>query len=415
MSSRSNKPVRQDYIAKIRYANSLPPPPLNPKFIEYNTTTPISSKTEGEQLLSSLFRKENFHNLLERIDDQSGLELNLINNVGFLDHGDQSSIGQLKNKPVALHQKDRALLRHVGIGQIKRTDQDVSFLRRTEYIADQSLLKSAAASTHTEENKVNEKLKNNEEHSLDADHQLEAVEESFSTADDSLNNLSNLKHPRKRHVKAVDAWPLLPDTSMMDNVFMNLRFLGSASIKRELDVLKRQEGAKYKDMYQRQRQESAIFKPINSQDGEWISMFELNDEEQVSKLHQSLHSDAADESTTDYAFKYAKNYDMHYQGYTNPHQELAVRFIPVSDEPAAKKRKVAHYLPVSGKIELRKHRASTNSEINKFIKERTYDGISFKLREPTTTELKGMDRVRSEFDPMEYEGGDELDDEDKYI
>lgn len=70
---------------------------------------------------------------------------------------------------------------------------------------------------------------------------------------------------------------------------------------------------------------------------------------------------------------------------------------------------MAHYLPVSGKIELRKHRASTNSEINKFIKERTYDGIQFKLREPTTGELKDMDRVRSEFDPMEYEGDDEED------
>lgn len=411
MSLRPNKPVRQDYIAKIRYANSLPPPPLNPKLIKYNTTTPISSKTEGDQLLSSLFRKENFHNLLERIDDQLGLELNLIDNVGFLEHG------QIKNKTVPLHSKDRALLRDAGIGKIKRTDQAVSFLRRTEYISDQSLPKSSAVITHTEESKVNEKLKNSEEHNLDAEHQLEAVEESFTAANNSLNNLSGLKHPRKRNVRAVDAWPLLPDTSMMDSVFMNLRFLGSASLKRELDVLRRQQGAKYNDTFQRQKQESAIFKPINSQDGEWISLFELDDEEEVSKLYQSLHSTAAenpvnlpettDETTTGYNYKYVKNYDMQYQGYANSHQELAVKFVP--DDQTTKKRKVAHYLPVSGKIELRKHRASTNSEINKFIKERTYDGIQFKLREPTTGELKDMDRVRSEFDPMEYEGDDEED------
>ncbi|CAD1812399.1 Paf1 family protein [Candida parapsilosis] len=416
MSSRSSKPVRQDYIAKIRYTNSLPPPPSNPKLINYNTTTPISSQTEGDQLLSSLFRKENFRNLLERIDDQLGLELNLIDNVGFLDHGDASSIGQAKNKYTALHPKDRALLRDAGIGNIKRSDQSVSFLRRTEYISDQSLPKST--STHTEENKVHEKLKNSEEHSLDAEHQLKAVEDSFTAANNSLNNLSSLKHPRKRNVKAVDAWPLLPDTSMMDNMFMNLRFLGSASIKRELDALKRRQGAKFNDTFQRQKLESTIFKPINSQDGEWISMFEVDNEEQVTKLHESLHStspenpsnatEGLDGSISEYNYKFVKNYDMHYQGYTNSRQELAVKFVP--DEQATKRRKVAHYSPINGKIELRKHRASTNSEINKFIKERTYDAIQFRLREPTTDELKDMDRVRSEFDPMEYEGGDEFED-----
>ncbi|KAI5954167.1 hypothetical protein KGF57_003924, partial [Candida theae] len=398
MSSRSSKPVRQDYIAKVRYTNSLPPPPSNPKLIQYNTTTPITSKTEGDQLLSSLFRKENFRSLLERIDDQLGLDLNLIDNVGFLDNGDQSSIGQLKDKPVALHPKDRVLLRDAGIGKIERSDQTVSFLRRTEYISEQSLPKSSAVSTHTEETKVNEKLKNSEEHSLDAGHQLKAVEDSFDAANATLNNLSSLRHPRKKNAKAVAAWPLLPDTSMMDNVFMNLRFLGSASLKRELDVTKRQQGAKYNEQLQKQKQESAIFKPINSQDGEWISLFELDDEKQVSKLHRELHSastenpatlETTDDTPTDYTFEFAKNYDMQYQGFANPHQELAVKFVP--DEQAPKRRKVALFLPVTGKIELRKHRASTNSEINKFIKERTYDGIKFRLREPTTDELKDMD------------------------
>ena len=61
---------------------------------------------------------------------------------------------------------------------------------------------------------------------------------------------------------------------------------------------------------------------------------------------------------------------------------------------------------------MKKHRASTNSEINKYIKEQTFDGINFKLREPTTNELKKMDTIRSEYDPMEYEGEDEEEDDD---
>lgn len=73
---------------------------------------------------------------------------------------------------------------------------------------------------------------------------------------------------------------------------------------------------------------------------------------------------------------------------------------------------IANYYPINGKIDLKKHRASTNSEINKYIKEQTFDGINFKLREPTTNELKKMDTIRSEYDPMEYEGEDEEEDDD---
>ncbi|KAF8003601.1 hypothetical protein HF325_001049 [Metschnikowia pulcherrima] len=40
------------------------------------------------------------------------------------------------------------------------------------------------------------------------------------------------------------------------------------------------------------------------------------------------------------------------------------------------------------------------------------DYIDFKLREPNTNELRKMDNVRSEYDPMEYEGEDEDEDED---
>ncbi|KAI3404527.2 hypothetical protein KGF56_002719 [Candida oxycetoniae] len=422
-----NKPVRQDYIAKIRYTNNLPPPPLNPKFIEYNTTTPVSPKTEGEQLLSSLFRKENFQNLMERIDDHLGLELNLINNNGFLDYGKPSSIGQLtrNDEPIPLHPKDRALLRDAGIGSINKSEPAVSFLRRTEYISERSLPKATSAiTTHSEEIKVNEKLRNSESHDLDADAQLEAVEETFTAANNTLQDKFMIKHPRKKHLKAVDVWPLLPDTSMMDNIFMNLRFVGSASVDRELKTLKRKQGASFNEKFQKQKQESSIFRPINSEDGEWITMFELDDENQANQIYQKLHStepekpinllDVEDETGPDFNFKFVKNYDMQYQEYPSSDQELAIKFIPQLNENGeiAKKRKVAYYTPVSGKVELRKYRASTNSEINKFVKERTYDGVLFKLREPTTNELKEMDKVRSEYDPMEYEGEDEDDEEE---
>ena len=208
MSLKPHKPIRQEYIAKVRYINNLPPPPLNPKFIDYNTTEKVSSKTESEQLMSSLFRKENFTSFIESVDEELGMNLNLINNSGFLDNENESSIYKMvgeKNdnddiKHIVLHPKDRALLRDAGIGNISESEPDVSFLRRTEYIAERQLPKS------------NGNLKGNDdvaeiaeakkaENANDPAAQLAAVENTFDQAQETLDNFSNLKHHGKEALK----------------------------------------------------------------------------------------------------------------------------------------------------------------------------------------------------------------------
>ena len=64
---------------------------------------------------------------------------------------------------------------------------------------------------------MKEKLSKDEH--FDADSQLQNVEESFTVANEALYDLKNIKHPKKKHLRAVNTWPLLPDTSMLDNVF----------------------------------------------------------------------------------------------------------------------------------------------------------------------------------------------------
>ncbi|RCK66756.1 RNA polymerase II-associated protein 1 [Candida viswanathii] len=423
-STKPQKAMKQDYIAKVRYTNNLPPPPLNPKFIAYNTTDPVSAKQEGEHLMASLFRKENFQNLMERIDDQLGLDLNLINNHGFLSEEKIEAIGKLKYDQ--LHPKDRVLLRDAGIGRISKNEPGVSFLRRTEYISERPLSKgSSGLSTASEELKNKERLSKDEH--FDADSQLAKIEEGFTAANESLYDLKKLKHPRKKHLKAVNAWPLLPDTSMMDNNLFDLKFTGSASIEREI---KQQNRGKVNKELINKALESALFKPIRSEEGEWISMFRVDNEDQIKSLYEKLHStkreqpinllDEEEEEAEEFKFKYNKNYDMTVHAFQHDNEELAIKFVPADDADTEqlsgrpiKKRKTAYYYPIKGKVDLKKHRASTNSEINKFIRERTFDGINFKLREPTTNELKKMDKVRSEYDPMEYEGEEEEDQEEE--
>ncbi|EMG47122.1 hypothetical protein G210_2597, partial [Candida maltosa Xu316] len=373
-SSSHKKTVRQDYIAKVRYTNNLPPPPLNPKFIKYNTTDPISTQQEGEHLISSLFRKENFQSLMGRIDESFGLELNLINNHGFLSEDKMNeSIGKLEYSQ--LHPKDRALLRDAGIGKISKVEPGVSFLRRTEYIAEERSGSKSGTNLSTVENEEikNNKKMTNDDH-FDPDSQLLNVEKGFTVANESLHNLKNLKHPRKKHLRAVNTWPLLPDTSMMDNSFLDLKFVGSASINREMQMLKQQRGAKFNAKAANQALESAIFKPIKSEDGEWVSMYKLDeqkDEEKVVDLYDKLHStvreqpinllDEEDEPSEAYNFKYVKNYDMTYQGFQHENEELAIKF--VSDEQevngkTTKKRKIAYYYPIGNghnKIRIRSY------------------------------------------------------------
>ncbi|RLV90165.1 RNA polymerase II-associated protein 1 [Spathaspora sp. JA1] len=412
-SGSSQKPTRQDYIAKVRYTNNLPPPPLNPKFIKYNTSELTNSKNEGENLISSLFRKENFQNLLGQIDEFYGMGLNLIDNSGFLDLGNDSIISGGNNN-IQLHGKDRVLLRDAGIGKISKSEPGVSFLRRTEYMSEETRPSS--------KNVVEQKKKVGlGEEKIDADSQLRAVEDTFDKAQESLDNFENIRHPKRKNLKAVDVWPLLPDTSMMDNKFLLVKFIGSASLNREIENMKRVQPKKYNEEYVKNSLETSIFKPITSDDGEWISLFQVKDEAKAQELNTRLNStererpvnlldDSEEVEPEEYKFKYVKNYDMKFQRNKRELEELGLKFI---SEPDNKKRKVGFYYPISGKIDLKKHRTSTNSEINRFLRDSTLDGINFKLREPTTNELKRMDNVRSEFDPMEYEGEEEEEQEEE--
>lgn len=381
----SKKPVRQDYISKVRYLNNLPPPPLNPKFIKYHTTEKISNEEESNQIISSLFRKENFKNLIENIDEDFGMELNLINNPGVLDNDDFKSISR---KELELHPSDQFLLRDAGIGKISKSRPEVSFLRRTEYIAERTVPK--ATSTNNNVKKVEEKF--------DSESQLKVVEETFESSQKSLKDLGSLKHPSKRGLKAVSTWQLLPDTSNMDSKYLNLKFLGSASFNRDLTSLKNSQGEEYDEPLQNKILETSIFKPITSADGEWMSLYQQKPNDEVNKLHEQLNAPTVPDDS-EFKFKFVKNYDMKFQKFDDSYKELAIKFIS-NDQ---KKRKIGYYYPINGKIDLKTYRTSTNSHINKFVDESTFTNINFNLREPSANELRRMDTIRSEFDPMEYE------------
>lgn len=396
------KPVRQDYIAKVRYTSNLPPPPLNPRFLKYKLTHSLTPQEENNALMSSLLRKEYMGLLIGQIDEEYGMPVNP------LELPDYSLALQGKSpNDVPLHPSDRILLRDAGIGNINKLKPGVSFLRRTEYIAER-----ATPKFDERNGDISQKM---EEEKTDPDSQLRAVKASFDHAQDSLLNFASLRHPRKKHLKPVAAIPLLPDTSMMDTQFLSVKFAGSASLVREQLLIKRQEGDKYDSEFQKKALQSAIYKPITSEDGEWVSLYQMKDKARVNELNEHLQStkkeqplnllDEEESATKPFIFKHFKNYDMNYHRFSKPFEELALKFVPLKGD--SKKRSAAFYYPISGRVELKKNRPSNNREINRFLNESTIDVISFRLREPNTNELKKMDLARSEYDPMEYDGEDE--------
>lgn len=397
MSSRPNK---QDYIAKTRYINNLPPPPLNPKFIKYHTTDKITPEQEASQILSSAFRKDNFIGLIKNIDVENGMNLNLINNRGVLDNHDYLSISRQTDR-VELHPNDRVLLRNAGIDNISKTEPEVSFLRRTEYFGQRSMPQKAI------DLKSNDTSAND---NFDSETQLKAVEATFEAARKSLTDLNSLKHPSKKHLKAVNTWQLLPGTSMFDAKFLVVKFNGSASLSRDLKLAKSQDD--FDSELHTKLLETSLFKPITSADGEWMSLYQqkITESTEIDKLHQSLNSPEPEKPNVDddnqhYNFKFYKNYDMNFQKFPDLYEELAIQFV---NDNQSKKRKIGYYYPITGKIDLRKYRKASNTQINKFVNESTYDAVDFTLREPTTAELRKMDAIRSDYDPMEYEGEEEL-------
>lgn len=81
---------RQDYIARVRYQNDLPPPPCPPKLLDIPVDT---AKLTSNAYLSDLARKQvpNF-----ALDIDLGMPLDMTVLAGIFDRGDESSKLALK-------------------------------------------------------------------------------------------------------------------------------------------------------------------------------------------------------------------------------------------------------------------------------------------------------------------------------
>lgn len=86
MSSSTSSHARQDFIARIRYSNALPPPPNPPKLLDIPNTGLASGQYTTPGFASRLAREQPLN---IEADAELGMPLDLVGMPGVFD-GDES-------------------------------------------------------------------------------------------------------------------------------------------------------------------------------------------------------------------------------------------------------------------------------------------------------------------------------------
>ncbi|KAI0887343.1 RNA polymerase II-associated [Annulohypoxylon maeteangense] len=204
-----HRSIHQDFIARIRFSNALPPPPFPPKLLDVPNTGLASNRYTAIEFASRLSREQPLN---IEADAELGMPLDLVGMPGIFD-GDESSIQAPAQQP-AIHPRDRALLRPPGtLGQPKIHEANVSFLRRTEYISSVSTKRSTSSALLGSKPAPKRPLKRpSPDRDVDSPAQIKRkIDQGFAVAAANIKDKSRVKHPTNRNAKLVDTFPLVPD------------------------------------------------------------------------------------------------------------------------------------------------------------------------------------------------------------
>jgi RNA polymerase II-associated factor 1 len=296
-----------------------------------------------------------------------GMPLDMTEVQGIFDRGDESGVYPY-NGEVKLDPKDRALLKlPSGASGVSKSQPGVSFLRRTEYISSEIVkIKGDRAKQARFKDKA-----------LGPEDQLRVVE---STFDASAEDLSKVRHPKKRNLKAVESWPLFPDSKMFDLTYLSVRLVGSAS----LNSTKRQ--------FSEDSLSTALFRQNVVGNDEWMSLYTADDETSK-RLKSKLESpdDTLALDTDDvYRFTRVQDNDIDLQVHAE-FQEMAVSFTDNHQ---------TSYLPIVGRTNLKRRRVLKHRR--ELVNESNVGAVDLSLRQITPQESIVRDNARSAYDPVSY-------------
>lgn len=328
----------------------------------------------GINILSDMQRRESPQ---INMDNDLGMPLDLTEIRGVFEQDDESGLLPLETLP-ELDPRDLVLLKEPQ-STGNKSQPGVAFLRRTEYISSEVLGGRKLENLSTSARRLAQKTL--EESYQDPESQLRAVEATFEAAN---TDIKTLKHPKKPHLTAVEAFPLLPNSQIFDLTYLTMKMVGSA-----VGVPNLPDGSPDP------RMAVSLFRPMTLETDEWMSMF-LAKEEESKDLKRQL--DSSDDHVTDdkhvYRYEHKRDYDMDLQMNASQFEEIVIDVD--LDSPGS----VAHYVPVQGKTNLKRRRVLKS--LRSQIREHNIAAIDLTLRDITAEESIIRDNTRAEYDPVSY-------------
>ncbi|KAI9689938.1 MAG: hypothetical protein M1822_009820 [Bathelium mastoideum] len=233
MSGAAARPERvyhQDYIARIRYSNALPPPPNPPKLLDIPNTGLAGAQYTSAGFASRLAREQPLN---IEADAELGMPIDLVGLPGIFD-GDESSIQSLDHPP-PIHPHDKPLLRPVtALGKGSSLTTAASFLRRSEYTSSDSRSRfdSSTSKDLLRLRNDHKRARRSDVNKDDSMNILRNVIKGFNVAhprdayrgQDSGNNIrgaeverietdawNNPRHPTNPNLRLLDSYPIVPD------------------------------------------------------------------------------------------------------------------------------------------------------------------------------------------------------------
>ncbi|KUJ19779.1 Paf1-domain-containing protein, partial [Mollisia scopiformis] len=390
MASSQQRVIHQDYIARIRYSNALPPPPNPPKLLDIPNTGLASGQYTTPGFASRLARDQPLN---IEADAELGMPLDLVGMPGIFD-GDESSIQAPLQAP-SVHPHDRALLRPLStLGKPTLSDSGVSFLRRTEYISSYTSKSRFESTTSRSLVDVtgNRKKRVPENHDKESPEYIKnQVERSFALAAQNLKSGQFTKHPTKKNLKLVDSFPLLPDLTAFPDAggYVSIKFLSNPlppsstyDIRLENSILKPMEPdedleklkTEARDLHERDPERYPA--PDESMEYEFYLTETPSEALRFKRKFDTLDPDPDDEDlypqkngsgTGCFRFKRIRAYES-----ASIHGNTADKYddevcIAVHDGKDGVRQKAAYYYPMVQKIQIRPQRTKNiNIKRNRF-------------------------------------------------
>ena len=197
---------RSELVCRVKYNNTLPDIPFDPKFITY----PFESNRFIQYKPTSLERTYKYDMLTEH---DLGVTIDLINpdtyKANLNSYADSEDERLLEEEMNTLHDSRRS----------RHHNTSVSWLRKTEYISTEYNRFTQKSDKH--ETKVGFKLKQimkDEDLYKDRESQIKAIEKTFHNATVPIN-----KHYSKPGVTPVEVLPVFPDFDLWKHPFAQVK------------------------------------------------------------------------------------------------------------------------------------------------------------------------------------------------